>query len=160
MQINWCPKDRFVLATLTALTNNTDSIIKKLVTVFAFASDFKPGYYIKTNPDRATAVNKITIPGLILNCLATLYRDTRIIHKALYLDCKNTRHASLIPASEALSPDAGILLAASIRSATLSNYTAGPLAHISNIATRLMNFKNNYSGLFFLKTCSSVYISL
>ena len=130
MQINWYPKDRFVLATLTALTNNTDSIIKKLVTVFAFASAFKPGYYIKTNPDRATAVNKITIPGLILNRLATLHRDTRIVHKALYLDCKNARHASLIPASEALSPDAGILLTASIRSATLSNYTAGPLAQI------------------------------
>ena len=63
MQINWCPKDRFVLATLMALTNNTDSIIKKLVTVFAFASAFKPGYYIKTNPDRSSAVNKITIPG-------------------------------------------------------------------------------------------------
>jgi hypothetical protein len=75
---------------------------------------------------RSTAVNKITIPGLILNSLATLYRDTHIIRKALYLDCKNTRHASLITASEALSPDAGILLAASIRSATLSNYTAGP----------------------------------
>jgi hypothetical protein len=33
-------------------------------------------------------------------------------------------------ASEAPSPDAGILLTASIRSATLSNYTAGPLAFI------------------------------
>jgi hypothetical protein len=135
MQINWCPKDRFVLATLMALTNNTDSIIKKLVTVFAFASAFKPGHYIKTNPDRSTAVNKITIPGLILNRLATLHRDTRIVHKALYLDCKNARHASLIPASEALSPDAGILLTASIRSATLSNYTAGPLA-VTYCATR------------------------
>ena len=136
MQINWCPNDRFVQATLTALTNNTDSIIKKLVTVFAFAPAFKPGYYIKTNPDRATAVNKITIPGLILNRLATLYRDTRIVHKALYLDCKNARHASLIPASEALFPDAGILLAASIRSATLSNYTAGPLLLMRSSATR------------------------
>jgi hypothetical protein len=56
-----------------------------------------------------------------------LYRDTLIIPKALYLDCKNTRHASLIPASKALSHDAGILLMASTRSATLSNYTAGPL---------------------------------
>ena len=136
MQINWCPKDRFALATLTALTNNTDSIIKKLVTVFAFAPAFKPGYYVKTNPDRATAVNKITIPGLILNMLATLYRDTRIVHKALYLDCKNARHASLIPASEALPPDAGVLLAAYIRSATLSNYTAGPLC-LSCLGTSL-----------------------
>jgi len=95
-----------------------------------FLSAFKPGYYIKTNPDRSIAVNKITIPGLILNRLTTLYRDTRIVHKALYLDCKNARHASLIPASEALFPDAGILLAASIRSATLSNYTAGPLVQM------------------------------
>jgi hypothetical protein len=117
--------------TLTALNTNTDSIIKKLVTVFAFAPAFKPGYYIKTNPDRTTAVNKITIPGLILSRLATLYRDTRIIHKALYLDCKNTCHASLITASEALSSDTGTLLSASIRSATLSNYTAGPLGLIS-----------------------------
>ena len=115
---------------MAQLTSNTDSIIKKLVTVFAFVPAFKPGYYIKTNPDRATAVNKITIPGLILNRLATLYRDTRIVHKALYLDCKNTRHTSLITASEALSPDVGILLTASIRSATLSNYTAGPLGLI------------------------------
>jgi hypothetical protein len=83
-----------------------------------------------TNPDRATAVKQITTPGLNLNHLATLYRDTRIVQKALCLDCKNTRHASLILASEALSPDAGILLTASIRSATLSNYTAGPLAQI------------------------------
>ena len=85
------------------------------------------GYYNWTNPDRATTVNKITIPGLILNLLATLYRETSNAQPALYLDCKNTRRASLIPASEALSPDAGILLTASIRSATLSNYTAGPL---------------------------------
>jgi hypothetical protein len=118
MKINWYPKDRFVQVTLTALTTNTDSIIKKLVTVFAFAPAFKPGHYIKTNPDRSIAVNKITIPGLILNRLAILYRDTRIVHKARYLDCKNARHASLIPASEAFSPDAGILLTAFIRSAT------------------------------------------
>jgi hypothetical protein len=110
--------------------HNTDSIIKKLVTVFAFVPASKPGNYIKTNPDRATAVNKITIPGLIFNRLATLYRDTRIVQKALYLDCKNARHASLITASEALSPDAGILLTAFIPSATLSNYTAGPLGPI------------------------------
>jgi hypothetical protein len=116
--------------TLTALTTNTDSIIKKLVTVFAFTPAFKPGHYIKTNPDRAIPVNKITIPGLTLNPLANLYRDTRIIHNALYPDYKNTRHASLIPASEQLYPDTGILLAASIRSATLSNYTAGPLGNI------------------------------
>ena len=114
-------------AILTALPTNTDSIIKKLVTVFAFVPAFKPGYYIKTNPDCSTAVNKITIPGLILNRFVTLYRDTRIVHNTLYLDCKNARHASLITASEALSPDAGILLTAFNRSATLSNYTAGPL---------------------------------
>ena len=94
MQINWCPKDRFVLATLTALTNNTDSTIKKLVTVFAFTPAFKPGYYIRTNPDRATAVNKITIPRLILSRLATLYRETRNAQPALYPDCKNTRHGA------------------------------------------------------------------
>jgi hypothetical protein len=86
-----------------------------------------PGCYKRINPDRAITVNKITIPGLILNRLATLYRDTRIVHKALYPDCKNARRASLIPASEELSPDAGILLPAFIRSTTLSNYTAEPL---------------------------------
>jgi hypothetical protein len=100
--------------------------------VFAFTPAFKPGYYTRTNPDRATAVNKITIPRLILSHLATSYRETRNAQPALYPDCKNTRHASLIPASEALSPDAGILLTASIRSATLSNYTAGPLGVIAH----------------------------
>ena len=48
--------------TLTALTTNTDSIIKKLVTVFAFAPAPMPGCYKRINPDRASAVNKITIP--------------------------------------------------------------------------------------------------
>ena len=49
--------------TLTALTTNTDSIIKKLVTVFALVTAPMPGCYKRNNPDRATAVNKITIPG-------------------------------------------------------------------------------------------------
>jgi hypothetical protein len=126
MQKDCTQKTDLYSAILTALPTNTDSIIKKLFTVFAFVPAFKPRYYIKTNPDRGTTVNRITIPGLIINLLATLYRDTRIVYQALYLDCKNTRHASLITASEALSSDAGILLTASIRSATLSNYTAGP----------------------------------
>ena len=45
MKIIWCPKDRLVLATLTALTNNTDSIIKKLVTVFALVPASKTDLY-------------------------------------------------------------------------------------------------------------------
>jgi hypothetical protein len=57
----------------------------------------------------------------------SLYRNTRNAQYALYPDCKNTRHASLITASKVLSSDAGTLLSASIRSATLSNYPAGPL---------------------------------
>jgi len=44
-------------------TPNTDGWGNKLVTVFAFTPAFKPAYYIRTNPDRATAVNKITVPG-------------------------------------------------------------------------------------------------
>ena len=47
--------------------------------------------------------------------LSNLYRDTCIIHKTLYLDCKNTRHGP-----EASGP-------------TLSNYTAGLLWAISCI---------------------------
>jgi hypothetical protein len=54
---------------------NTDGIINKLVTVFAFTPAFKPGHYFKTNPDPATAVKQITTPGLNLNRLANLYRD-------------------------------------------------------------------------------------
>ena len=104
------------------------------------------GYYNWTNPDRATTVNKITIPRLILNLLATLYRETSNAQPALYLDCKNTRRASLIPASEALSPDAGILLTASIRSATLSNYTAGPLGFMLGATDTIVTYQIYHDG--------------
>jgi hypothetical protein len=53
------------------------------------------------NPDRAITVNKLTISGLILNHTKTLYRDTRIAQKALYLDGKNPAmvltHQRLLP---------------------------------------------------------------
>jgi hypothetical protein len=76
---------------------NTDGIINKLVMVFAFAPAFKSGHYTRTNPYRTITVNKITIPGLTLNRLGNLYHDTRIVHKALYLDGKNACHTLLAP---------------------------------------------------------------
>lgn len=43
----------------------------------------------------ATAVNKLTIPGLITSYLVCLYRDPASIHQALYPDCKNHAAPSL-----------------------------------------------------------------
>ena len=42
---------------------NNAGIINKLVMVFAFTPATKTVSQCLTNPDRATAVNKITIPG-------------------------------------------------------------------------------------------------
>jgi hypothetical protein len=67
-----------------------------LVTVFAFVpateTDFSCQYR-----DRAIALYKVIIPGLILNPLETMYRDTRNALSALYLECKNACHTLLAP---------------------------------------------------------------
>jgi hypothetical protein len=47
---------------MAQLTSNTDSIIKKLVTVFAFLSCSIDKFVILDNPDRAATVNQLTIP--------------------------------------------------------------------------------------------------
>jgi hypothetical protein len=48
---------------MAQLTSNTDSIIKKLVTVFALVFCSFDKFVILDNPDRASTVKKITIPG-------------------------------------------------------------------------------------------------
>ena len=55
-----------------------------------------PGF--KTTGDkirRAITVNKITIPGLLINHLITLYREPANTHKTLYPDSKNHAVPSL-----------------------------------------------------------------
>ena len=75
---------------LTALTNNTDGIIHKLVMVFAKSHPTLTGFKITGDKTRrAIAVNKITIPGLITSHLVKMYREPASIHQTLYLDCKN-----------------------------------------------------------------------
>ena len=75
---------------LTALTNNTDGIIHKLVMVFAKSHPTLTGFKITGDKTRrASAVNKITIPGLITSHLVKMYREPASIHQTLYLDCKN-----------------------------------------------------------------------
>ena len=63
-----------------------------------FAGHLLPSPTLKITGDktrRATTVNKITIPGLILNHLLTLYRDPAKIHQILYPDGKNHAVPSL-----------------------------------------------------------------
>ena len=75
---------------LTALTNNTDGIIHKLVMVFAKSHPTLTRFKITGDKTRrASAVNKITIPGLITSHLVKMYREPASIHQTLYLDCKN-----------------------------------------------------------------------
>ena len=68
--------------------------------VMVFANSLLPYQDFKITGDktlRASTVNKLTIPGLIINSLITLYRESANIHQSLYLDCKNTCHTLLAP---------------------------------------------------------------
>lgn len=62
-----------------------------------FANQLLPSrdYITGDKTRRATAVNKITIPGLMTCNLANLYRETHITQSALYLDGKNHAVPSL-----------------------------------------------------------------
>ena len=63
-----------------------------------FAKHLLPAPDLKITGDktrRSTTVNKITIPGLILDHLLTSYRDPASSQQTLYPDCKNHAVPSL-----------------------------------------------------------------
>jgi hypothetical protein len=112
---------------MAQLTSNTDSIIKKLVTVFAISSCFQDSFVTGDNPVRAATVNKITIPGYLTNSQPALYRDTHIIPKSYVPGLQKHVPYPPFPASKAYCSNTGIGFTAGMRRVTLSNYTAGPL---------------------------------
>jgi hypothetical protein len=100
-------------------TANTDNKVKKLVTVFA--DRLLHARQIRNRLYRDLFVTpQAFYTGTNIEPQKTVYRDTRKAQLALYLNCKNTRRASLITTSKALSRRENFSFPASICSAAFS----------------------------------------